>query len=93
MWRYDNPVKVLFGGGALNEVAGIIGGRPYCLVTYDEPHFRTLGQMVAEDAGPPAIVIDNITPNPDFTTLTESCARFADLPSADCVILALGGGR
>jgi alcohol dehydrogenase len=92
VWRYDNPVKVLFGGGALNEVAGIIGGRPYCLVTYDEPHFRTLGQTVAEDAGPPAIVIDNITPNPDFTTLTESCARFADLPNEDSVLLALGGG-
>jgi phosphonate metabolism-associated iron-containing alcohol dehydrogenase len=92
VWRYDNPVEILFGDGTLDEVAGIIDGRPYCLVTYDEPYFRTLGQTVAEGAGPPAIVIDNITPNPDFTTLTESCARFADLPTADCVILALGGG-
>lgn len=92
MWRYYNPVEVRFGGGTLGEVAGIIAGRPYCLVTYDEPYFHALGQTVAVGAGPPAIVIDNIKPNPDFSTLVESCARFADLPSADYVILALGGG-
>ena len=48
VWRFDNPVKILFGAGALDEVAGIIGGRRYCLVTYDEPYFKTLSQRVAE---------------------------------------------
>jgi phosphonate metabolism-associated iron-containing alcohol dehydrogenase len=92
MWRFDNPVKILFGAGTLDQVAGIIGGRPYCLVTYDEPYFKTLSRQVAEGAGQPAVVIDTIRPNPDFNTLSEQCARFADLATPDCVILALGGG-
>jgi len=92
VWRFDNPVKILFGIGALDQVAGIIAGRPYCLVTYDEPYFQSLSQRVAERAGPPAIVIDSIRPNPDFVSLSEQCARFADRATTDCVILALGGG-
>jgi len=92
VWQFDNPVKILFGAGALGEVAGIIGGRHYCLVTYDEPYFRTLSQRVAEGAGQPAVIIDTIRPNPDFITLSDQCARFADLVTTDCVILALGGG-
>ena len=92
MWRFDNPVKILFGAGTLDEVAGIIGGRRYCLVTYDEPYFKTLSRRVAEGAGRPAVVIDTIRPNPDFVTLAEQCAHFADLATENCVILALGGG-
>ena len=92
MWEFHNPVKILFGAGALDHVAGIIGGRCYCLVTYGEPYFRALAQRVAERAGEPALVIDSIRPNPDFITLAEQCEHFPDLVPADCVILALGGG-
>ncbi len=92
VWRFDNPVKILFGAGTLEEVAGIIGGRRYCLVTYDEPYFKTLSRRVAEGAGRPAVVIDTIRPNPDFVTLAEQCTHFADLATENCVILALGGG-
>jgi phosphonate metabolism-associated iron-containing alcohol dehydrogenase len=92
VWRFVNPVQIIFGAGALGQVAGIIGGRRYCLVTYDEPYFKILSQRVAERAGRPAVVVDTITPNPDFVTLAEQCARFADMVTADCVILALGGG-
>ena len=92
MWRFSNPVKILFGVGTLDEVAGIIAGRRYCLVTYDEPYFKTLSRRVAEGAGPPTVVIDTVKPNPDFISLSEQCAEFAELATSDCVILALGGG-
>jgi len=92
VWRFVNPVQIIFGAGALDGVAEIIGGRRYCLVTYDEPYFKVLSQRVAERAGPPAAAVDSITPNPDFVTLSEQCGQFADSITADCVILALGGG-
>ena len=78
VWQFVNPVQIIFGAGALDEVAGIIGGRRYCLVTYDEPYFKTLSRRIAERAGRPAVVVDTITPNPDFVTLSEQCVRFAD---------------
>ena len=41
-WAYWNPVKIRFGSGLLDEVAGQIGGRRWALVTYDQPIFREL---------------------------------------------------
>jgi len=92
MWQFNNPVKIQFGAGALDSVAGIIGERPYCLVTYPEAYFEDLSRRLTERSGRPAVVINSVTPNPDFTTLSEQCSRFAEFAPADCVILALGGG-
>ena len=92
MWTFENPVKICFGNGAFDSVAEIIGVRPYCLVTYDEPYFKVLTGKLADSAGQPASIINNITPNPDFITLTDSCCQFAESASADMVIIALGGG-
>jgi phosphonate metabolism-associated iron-containing alcohol dehydrogenase len=45
-----------------------------------------------DSAGEPVSIINNITPNPDFNTLTESCRQFSGSASDDMVIIALGGG-
>lgn len=92
MWEFANPVRILFGGGTLARVAGLIGNRPYCLVTYGEAYFEQLSRRVVERAGRPALVIDSVLPNPDFASLADACARFAEHAPDDCVILALGGG-
>lgn len=92
MWTYENPVNICFGNGALDTVSDIISGRPYCLVTYNESYFKALADRLIENAGEPASIINNITPNPDFSTLSDSCRQFADSVSDDMVIVALGGG-
>ena len=92
MWSFENPVKICFGCGAFDSVDGLIGGRSFCLVTYNEPYFKTLSQRLIDSAGEPAVTINNISPNPDFITLDESCRRFAESASDDMVIVALGGG-
>lgn len=92
MWTYANPVEVVFGDGTLDQVGHRVGGRPYCLVTYGEPTFSRLGERISALAGPPAVTIDTITPNPDFAVLEESCARFAEAADIPQVIVALGGG-
>ena len=38
----DNPVQKAFGNGSLANVAGLIAGRKYCVVTYPEPDFAKL---------------------------------------------------
>ena len=92
MWEYSNPVEICFGVGTFDSVNDIIDGRPYCLVTYNEPYFMELGDKLAAKAGKPESIINNITPNPDFITLTESCNQFAKTVNEDTVIIALGGG-
>ncbi len=92
MWKFENPVKICFGNGFFGSVNKLIDGRPYCLVTYDEPYFMELSQKLIASAGPPESIINNITPNPDFLTLGESCRQFSNKVSKDTVIIALGGG-
>lgn len=92
MWAYNNPVNVVFGAGAIDRIGGLIAGRDYALVTYGEPVFRTLGERVEAKAGPARAVIDNITPNPNYHMLEESCRVFGDAAKEIGVIVALGGG-
>jgi phosphonate metabolism-associated iron-containing alcohol dehydrogenase len=92
VWTFENPVKICFGNGALDTVCDIINGRSYCLVTYNEPYFNSLANRLMDSAGKPVSIINNITPNPDFNTLTESCRQFSGSASDDMVIIALGGG-
>jgi alcohol dehydrogenase len=92
VWSFENPVKICFGNGAFDSVSDIINGRSCSLVTYNEPYFDDLTNRLIENAGEPASIINNITPNPDFSTLTETCRQFADSASDDMIIVALGGG-
>ncbi len=92
MWRYDNPVKVIFGSGAIESIGDALGGRSYCLVTYDEPYFAEVGNAIARRAGRPVLIVNGVSPNPDLSTLTECCARLTGAPVFPEVILALGGG-
>ncbi len=92
MRTYENPVRVRFGAGTLNEIDDLIQGRAYCLVTYDEPVFHDIARRITGIAGPAALTIDNVVPNPDFGILAETCDRFAAVRPAPEVIVALGGG-
>ncbi|MFT5114111.1 MAG: phosphonate metabolism-associated iron-containing alcohol dehydrogenase [Parasphingorhabdus sp.] len=92
MWTFSNPVTICFGNGTFASVSEIIEQRPYCLVTYDEPYFKQLSDKLADQAGKPALIVNNITPNPDFLTLEESCRQFAQQTTDNVVIVALGGG-
>ena len=44
-WAYWNPVRIRFGAGLLDEVAGLIGNRRWALVTYDQ---RTIAPLVMQ---------------------------------------------
>lgn len=92
MWAYHNPVRIQFGVRAFENVAAAIGGRRYAVVTYPDPFFRELLNGLARNAGKPAIVIDDVAPNPDLKLLRTQCARFSGTHDPVEVIVALGGG-
>ena len=75
-WAYWNPVMIRFGSGLLDEVAGLIGGRRWALVTYDQPIFRELSVRLTAVAGAPVVSITNIETNPDCADLALSCRQF-----------------
>ena len=91
-WGFWNPVKVRFGAGTFDEVAGLIGKRRYALVTYKQPIFEALASQLAKVAGEPVAVIDNIETNPDCADLVQSCRVFGAATAPADVIVALGGG-
>ena len=92
MWSFHNPVRVTFGDGALGRISGVVDGRRYVLVTYGEPYFQKMATRIVADAGIPRVVIDDVSPNPDFVGLAKSCARFGALTETTEAIVALGGG-
>ncbi|MEE8352027.1 MAG: iron-containing alcohol dehydrogenase PsrA [Rhodospirillales bacterium] len=92
MWTYHNPVNIVFANGALENIGGLLKGRGYALVTYDEPLFRALSERIQAAAGQAQVVIDNVTQNPDFHMLSESCRMFGVAKDDIGVIVAVGGG-
>lgn len=92
MWSFHNPVRVTFGDGALGRISSVVDGRSYVLVTYGEPLFGEMARRIVAEAGKPLIVIDDVSPNPDFVGLAKSCARLGALPETAEAIVALGGG-
>ena len=91
-WAYWNPVKIRFGAGIFDDVAGLIGKRRWALVTYDQPMFKELTARLVQTVGQPLALIDNIETNPDCADLVESCRLFGASKQPAEVIVALGGG-
>ncbi len=92
MWAYRNPVNIVFGTSALENIGALLNGREYALVTYDEPVFQALSERIQAAAGQAEVVIDNITQNPDFHMLGKSCRMFGEAKTEIGVIVAIGGG-
>ena len=92
MWAYFNPVKIMFGEGQFDTLAQIIQGRCYVLVTYPDAPFEALTNKLINAAGKPALIINDIAPNPDCSLLDLQCTRFSNLDITPEVIVALGGG-
>ena len=92
MWTHANPVKIQFGAGRFANLPSAIGRRRYAVVTHPEAAFTHLVAGLAESAGDPLLLIDDVAPNPDHALLRERCARFADLDKPVELIVAIGGG-
>ena len=91
MWTFQNPVKIVFGAGSFAALPPLLASGPYAVVTYGEHMFTDLVARLAQHAGEPALVIDDVAPNPDCRRLAHQVARFADRPQVKTIV-AIGGG-
>jgi phosphonate metabolism-associated iron-containing alcohol dehydrogenase len=91
--EYFNPVRSVYGAGALSSLPELLAGRRALLVTF--PEARALGlvgrieQLLGDKL---AGVIDDVRPNPDVAELKVLYNDFwRDADTAE-VIVAVGGG-
>lgn len=91
-WTYRNPVRVAFGWNALDDIADLLAGRAYALVTHpDAPLTPHVARLVAR-AGSPVVVIDQVQPNPSLAMLQGACQQLQAASQTPQVLVALGGG-
>jgi phosphonate metabolism-associated iron-containing alcohol dehydrogenase len=91
--EYFNPVRSVYGAGALSSLPKLLAGRRAVLVTF--PEARALGLVTRLETllGKQLLgVIDDVRPNPDVAELRTTYEAFWQQPDAADVIVALGGG-
>jgi len=94
--EYFNPVRSVYGAGALLSLPKLLAGRRALLVTFPEARALGLVQRVEQLLGAQlAGVIDDVKPNPDVAELKAVYETFwqkTDGADAAEVIVAIGGG-
>ena len=91
--EYFNPVRSVYGAGALSSLPDLLAGRRAMLVTF--PEARALGlvarieQLLKDQL---VGVIDDVRPNPDVAELKALYENFWRDADGTEVIVALGGG-
>jgi phosphonate metabolism-associated iron-containing alcohol dehydrogenase len=91
--HYFNPVRCVFGSGALSELPGLVGDRQAVLVTF--PEARSLGLVDRLESllgSRLRRVIDAVQPNPDVAELSGMHQQFWRDDAAAEVLVAVGGG-
>ncbi len=92
-FHYFNPVRSVYGAGALSSLPKLLAGRRAALVTF--PEARALGLLGRLESvlGPAlACVIDGVRPNPDVAELAATYERFWHAHPEVEAIVAVGGG-
>ena len=92
IWNYQNPVSINFGEGIFDKIHQFIGGRNYALITYSDDQFTSYTRSLIKTSGKPALLINDIAPNPDFELLSEQAKLYSEIKNKPEVIVALGGG-
>ena len=92
IWNYQNPVSINFGEGIFKKIHQFIGGRNYALITYSDDQFTSYTHSLIKTSGKPALLINDIAPNPDFELLSVQAELYSEIKNKPEVIVALGGG-
>lgn len=92
MWQYHNPVNVIFGDDAIDNIDALIAGKNYVLVTYNHPYFTQLAARMMQHYPSCQTVLNQVHENPDLMDLDEICTAFKPFVATTDLIIALGGG-
>ncbi len=92
-WLYANPVRIGFGKDAVSAVREAVGGRRYCLLTYDDhPYFDGMVERIQAETGRASVVVRDVEPNPSFRGLRVASDSYGKAETTPEVIVAFGGG-
>lgn len=91
--NYHNPVRTVYGAGALLSLPELLAGRRTALVIFPEARaLGLLGRLEALLGAHLACVIDQVRPNPDVAELAALYDGFwRDHAAVECIV-AVGGG-
>lgn len=92
MWQFQNPVKICFANGVIEEINSILQGRCYAIVTYNNSYFKALAERIQQQAEGCVAVFNQVYENPDLANMPEICQAFAPYEHRVEVLVALGGG-
>lgn len=92
MWKFNNPVNILFGEGSLSTLGQQLNNRRYALVTYDNAHFAAVATEIKAQCPGCVTVLNQVAENPDLADLEAICAAFKPHQDEIEVLVALGGG-
>ena len=91
--EYFNPVRSVYGVGALSSLPKLLEGRKAVVVTFPEARQLGLVARLEQLLGTAlAGVIDNVQPNPDVAELRPLYDAFWRDPDGAEVLVAVGGG-
>ncbi len=92
MWKFKNPVNVLFGEGALSQLGDHLNNRKFALVTYNNAHFSRLAGEIKDLNSNCVTVLNQVFENPDLADLPSICSAYQPHEKEIEVLVALGGG-
>lgn len=91
--EFFNPVRSVYGAGALDTLPELLGHRTAALVTFPETRALGLVQRLERLLGAALRqVIDDVRPNPDVRELRGLYDAFWRAPARADVLIAVGGG-
>ena len=94
MWNYHNPSKIVFKTGILDNLKSLklIPKKNYCIFTYPDKIFKDHIKKIIDALGEPLLIIDEISPNPDYKNLEVIAKKYQKISLENQQILCLGGG-
>ena len=94
MWNYHNPSKIIFKTGILDNLKSLdlIPKKKYCIFTYPDKIFKDHIRKITDVLGAPLLIIDEISPNPDYKNLEVISKKYQKISAENQQIVCLGGG-
>jgi alcohol dehydrogenase class IV len=94
MWNYHNPSKIIFKTGILDNLKSLdlIPKKKYCIFTYPDKIFKDHIKKITDALGAPLLIIDEISPNPDYKNLEVISKKYQKISAENQQIVCLGGG-
>ena len=91
MWKYYNPVEIIFGVNKFNNLPSILNNKKYVIITHPENIFKKYSNTLANSNNPPLMIMTEVQPNPDYNDILSLIEKFSVVKEVDCIV-AIGGG-